>query len=173
MTNKDQKQQQHFTAPEQFDQAILDARKEKAKSQYYEGHYDSVARDFKYPATELHSFTTLESLVEFVAEKALNGQSRFKGYMMRQAVGYYDIRIMKPKKQQEQELKEILDQVEADYRSELAHDLEAKRQIMINQLVAQEKLKEQRKQEEKEQKILAQAQADADAYIQSLMKGSK
>lgn len=164
---------QHFQAPLTFSQEELIKRQEKAKSQYYEGHYDSVARDFKYPATELHSFTTLESLVDLVAEKALNGQSRFKGYMMRQAVGYYDIRIMKPKKQQEQELKEILDQVEADYRSELAHDLEAKRQIMINQLVAQEKLKEQRKQDEKEQKILAQAQADADAYIQSLMKGTK
>lgn len=171
MSNKEQKQ--HFTTPMQFSQSELEARQEKAKAQYLNGHYDHQSRDFVYPSTTLHSFNNLEELVDFVAEKALEGCPRFPGYMMRSGIAYYDIRVMKPKQQQEQELQALFEQVETDYRSELAHDLEAKRQILINQMVAQEKAKEEKKAQEKEQKLLAQATADADAYISSLIKEQK
>lgn len=161
---------QHFQTPMTFSQEELTKRQEKAKEQYYEGHYDSVARDFKYPSTELHSFTTLESLVDFLTEKALNNQPRFKGYMMRQAVGYYDVRIMKPQAQQDEELKDILAQVEADYRQELQDDLDAKKALLTEQLFQQQKNKELKEQQKKEEAQRAKASAEAEQYIQSLMQ---
>lgn len=163
---------QHFQTPLQFDQVTLDARKAKAQTNYLEGHYDSLARDFKYPATELHSFTTLESLVDFVAEKALNGQVRFKGYPMRMGVGYFDLRIMKPQSQQEHELKDILAQVESDYQQELQDDLDAKKALLTEQLFQQQKNKELKEQQKKEEAQRAKAAAEAELYIQSLMKGT-
>lgn len=163
---------QHFQTPMQYDQAILDARKDKAKSQYYEGHYDSVARDFKYPATELHSFTTLEALVDFLTEKALNNQPRFKGYMMRQAVGYYDVRIMKPQSQQDEELSSLLKQVEEEYKAEIESDVAAKTELLASQLYEQAQAKARKQAEEKERKERDAALKEAQSYVASLIGGS-
>lgn len=167
MSNKDQKQ--HFTAPMQFDQATLDARKEKARSKYYDGHYDSVARDFKYPSTELHSFNSLEALVDFLAERALNGQPRFKDYLMRQAVGYYDVRIMKPQAQQDEELSFLLQQVEEEYKAEIEADVKAKTELLAQQLYEQQQAKARKTEEEKERKARETAMKDAREYVTSLV----
>lgn len=170
MTNKDQK---HFTQPLTFSKDELTKRQEKAKSQYYEGHFDSVARDFKYPATELHSFTTLEALVDFLTEKALNNQPRFKGYMMRQAVGYYDVRIMKPLAQQDEELSLLLSDVEKEYRAEIEVDVKAKTELLASQLYEQQQAKARKAEEEKERKAKEHAMKEAEEYVASLMKGTK
>lgn len=164
---------QNFQTPMQYDQAILDARKDKAKSNYYEGHFDSVARDFKYPATELHSFTTLEALVDFLTEKALNNQPRFKGYMMRQAVGYYDVRIMKPQAQQDEELSLLLSDVEKEYRAEIEVDVKAKTELLASQLYEQQQAKARKAEEEKERKAKEHAMKEAEEYVASLMTGTK
>lgn len=168
MSNKEQKQ--HFQAPVTFSQEELTKRQEKAKSNYLTGHYDSLSRGFVYPATEIQSFTNLEALVDFVADKALSGQPRCKDYPMRQGVGYYDVRIMKPAQQQEQELQTIFAQVEAEYRQELQDDLEQKKALLTEQLYQQQKNKELKEQQKKEEAQRAKAAQEADAYIHSLMK---
>lgn len=164
---------QHFTAPLTFSQDELTKRQDKAKDQYYEGNYDSVSRDFKYPATELHSFTTLEALVDFLTEKALNNQPRFKGYMMRQAVGYYDVRIMKPQAQQDEELSLLLSDVEKEYSAEIEADVKAKTELLASQLYEQQQAKARKAEEEKERKAKEHAMKEAEEYVASLMIGTK
>lgn len=162
----------HFTQPLTFSKDELTKRQEKAKSQYYEGHFDSVARDFKYPATEIHSFSSLEALVDFLAEKAANGQPRFKGYLMRQAVGYYDVRIMKPQAQQDEELSFLLKQVEDEYVAEIASDVAAKTELLASQLYEQAQAKARKLAEEKERKERDAALKEAQSYVASLIGGS-
>lgn len=166
MTNETK---QHFQAPLTFSQDELTKRQDKAKGQYYEGHYDSVARDFKYPSTELHSFNSLEALVDFLAERALNGQPRFKDYLMRQAVGYYDVRIMKPQAQQDEELSFLLQQVEEEYKAEIEADVKAKTELLAQQLYEQQQAKARKTEEEKERKAKEQALKDAQEYVTSLV----
>lgn len=159
----------HFTQPMTFSQEELTNRQEKAKAQYYEGHFDSVARDFKYPATEIHSFSSLEALVDFLAEKSANGQPRFKGHLMRQAVGYYDVRIMKPQAQQDEELSFLLKQVEEEYKAEIEADVKAKTELLASQLFEQAQAKARKQEEEKERKAKEQALKEAQEYVSSLM----
>jgi hypothetical protein len=168
-----QEAKQNFTSPLTFSQEELTERQEKARIQYLEGHYDHQSRDFVYPATELHSFTTLETLCDFVAEKALEGCPRFPGYIMRSGIAYYDIRVMKPKQQQEQELQALFEQVETDYRQELQDDLEAKKALLTEQLYQQQKTKELREQQKKEDAQRAKAAEEAEKYIQSLLNEVK
>lgn len=163
----------HFTQPMIFSQEELTKRQEKAKFNYYEGNYDSVSRDFKYPATELHSFTTLEALVDFLTEKALNNQPRFKGYMMRQAVGYYDVRIMKPQAQQDEELSSLLKQVEEEYKAEIENDVMVKTELLASQLYEQSQAKAKKQAEEKERKEREAAMKEAQDYVASLIKEAK
>ncbi len=160
---------QHFQAPLTFSQEELTKRQEKAKFNYYEGYFDSVARDFKYPATEIHSFSSLEALVDFLAEKSANGQPRFKGYLMRQAVGYYDVRIMKPQAQQDEELSLLLSDVEKEYRAEIEVDVKAKTELLASQLYEQQQAKARKTEEEKERKAKEQALKDAQEYVTSLV----
>ena len=161
---------ENSTSDERFFQGGLP--QEKAKFNYYEGHFDSVARDFKYPATEIHSFSSLEALVDFLAEKSANGQPRFKGYLMRQAVGYYDVRIMKPQAQQDEELSFLLKQVEDEYVAEIASDVAAKTELLASQLYEQAQAKARKLAEEKERKERDAALKEAQSYVASLIGGS-
>lgn len=163
---------QVFQTPKTFSQEELAKRQEKAKSNYYEGHFDSVARDFKYPATEVHSFSSLEALVDFLTEKALNNQPRFKGYMMRQGVAYYDVRIMKPQAQQDEELSFLLKQVEEEYKAEVEEDVKAKTELLASQLYEQAQAKARKQAEEKERKERDAALKEAQEYVASLIGGS-
>lgn len=160
---------QVFQTPKTFSKDELTKRQEKAKFNYYEGHFDSVARDFKYPATEIHNFSSLEALVDFLTEKALNNQPRFKGYMMRQGVSYYDVRIMKPQAQQDEELSFLLKQVEEEYKAEIALDVAAKTELLASQLYEQAQAKARKQEEEKERKAREQALKEAQEYVSSLM----
>lgn len=172
MSNKEQKQ--HFTQPLQFDKAILAARQEKARHEYMEGFYQHNTRQWQHPATEVVEAHSLDALVDLMCEKALQGQQRYKQLQVATSpMGFSFAYVFKPQEAIEADLKALFEKVEADYNQELQDDLEAKRQILISQMVAQEKLKEEKKLQEKEKKILDQATADADAYIQSLMKEVK
>lgn len=171
MSNKEQKQ--HFTQPLQFDKAVLAARQEKARYEYMEGSYQHDTRQWQHPATEVVEAHSLDALVDLMCEKALQGQQRYKQLQVATSpMGFSFAYVYKSQEAIEADLKTLFEKVEEQYAQELQEDFEAKRQILINQMVAQEKLKEERKQQEKEQKLLAQATADADAYIQSLLKES-
>lgn len=157
-----------FTTPMSFNTETLANRKEKAKSSYLEGSFCKLSRDFKYPATELHSFNSLEALCDFVADKTLNGQVRFPGYLMRQGVAYYDLRIMKPKDQIESELTIIFAEVEAEYKAEIEADVKAKTELLAQQLYEQAQAKTRKAEEDKERKAREAAMKDAQDYVASL-----
>lgn len=162
-----------FTQPLQFDKAILAARQEKARHEYMEGFYKHDTRQWQHPATEVVEANSLDALVDLMCEKALQGQQRYKQLQVATSpMGFSFAYVYKPQEAIENDLKALFEKVEADYNQELQNDLEVKRQILISQMVAQEKLKEEKKAQEKEQKLLAQATADADIYIQSLLKES-
>lgn len=158
--------------PKKIETEELNKRQQKAKENYFDGYYQSYqysAGHFVYPATTLHDFKSIEELVDFVAEHAKQGRERFKGEPMRSAPGYYEVRLYKSQAEIDQDLKNLFDNVAADYQAEIDAHNEEQRQILINQLVEQEKAKERKKEQEREAKILAAAAATADEYFASVL----
>lgn len=172
MTNKDQKQ--HFTAPEQFDKAILAARQEKARHEYMEGFYQHNTRQWQHPATEVVEAHSLDALVDLMCEKALQGQQRYKQLQVATSpMGFSFAYVYKTQEAIEADLKALFEKVEADYNQELQDDLDAKKALLTEQLFQQQKNKELKEQQKKEEAQRAKAAAEAEQYIQSLMKGTK
>lgn len=92
---------------------------------------------------------------------------------MRQAVAYYDVRIMKPQAQQDEELSFLLKQVEELYKAEIESDVAAKTELLASQLYEQAQAKARKVEEDKERKAREQAQRDAEEYVASLVKEAK
>ncbi|MGE6243224.1 hypothetical protein [Ectopseudomonas guguanensis] len=161
-----------FTNPLQFSEQELQARKERAKERILNGYYNE--REWAYPAVNHLVFNSYEQVLQAVAEQVKAGNNLFTGHPLRMPIpGFFEVMFYKPEAEIQSLIAAECERVEAEYRQSLADDLENKRQILISQMVAQEKLKEEKKLQEKEKKILDQATADADAYIQSLMKEVK
>ncbi len=79
----------------------------------------------------------------------------------------------KPKAEIDALLEAEYQRVEAKYRQELQDDLEAKKQLLTEQLYNQQIAKEEKEKQKKLDAAKAQAAKEAEEYIQSLMKGDK
>lgn len=168
-----QKEVKHVAQPKAFNQEEFTRRKEAAKNRYMEGYYQSYqfsSGSFVYPATEDHTFTTLEDLVDFVVEKSKKGQERFKAEPMVSAVGFYAVRFYKPKAQIEEELDVIYQDVETEYKQEITEHNNAMKSLLAEQLLNAEIAKEQKKEDDRLAKMKAKAEADANEYYNSLME---
>lgn len=171
MTN--QNEVKHVKQPMTFNQEEFSLRKQVAKDRYMEGYYQSYqfsSGSYVYPATEDHSFHTLEDLVDFVVEKSKQGQERFKAEPMVSAVGFYAVRFYKPKAQIEEELDAIYQDVEKAYKQEITEHNNAMKTLLAEQLLNAEIAKEEKKENDRLAKMKAKAQADAEEYYSALME---
>ena len=156
-----------------FNPEVLSQRKEAVRDRYMSGFYQSYQYspgNFVYPATELHSFTSNEDLVDFAIEKALQGQTRFKQEPMQSGIGYFAIRIYKPADQIANELEALYQEAEDQYKQEIEDFNTSMKALLAQQLLDAELLKEQRKEEEKLAKMKAKAESEANDYYNALIK---
>ncbi|WP_439887738.1 hypothetical protein ACSX1C_00305 [Pseudomonas sp. MBLB4123] len=167
------KEVKHVKSPMIFNQEELAQRKEVVKDRYMSGYYQSYQYspgNFVYPATELHSFTSNEDLVDFAIEKALQGQTRFKQEPMQSGIGYFAIRIYKPQHEIEADLEVLYQEAEEAYRKEIEEHNEAMKALLAEQLLNAEIAKEERKEQERLAKMKAKAEAEAQEYYNALIK---
>lgn len=167
MSNK-----QVFTRPLQFSQSELDSRKAKAKNMILNGYYKDG--DWYYPAVNHLVLPGYDQLIQAVVEQTKSGNELFTGHVLRPPVsGFFEVMFYKPKAEIDALLDAEYQRVEAKYRQELQDDLEAKKQLLTEQLYNQQIAKEEREKQKKMDAAKAKAAQEAEEYIQSLMKGDK
>ncbi|SIQ91422.1 hypothetical protein [Aquipseudomonas alcaligenes] len=167
-----QNEKQHFTSPKLFNKAELEALKKSAENKILSGYFDGFG--WKYPAADLFSYTSYESLLAGVIQLTKEGREQFLDVVLRMpSHSYYEVMFFKPKAEIEKLISEAHKKAEEDYLAELEADKAEKTALLAKQLYEQNLAKERKAQEQKEHKAKEQAVKEAEEYVASLMKDNK
>lgn len=145
------------TIPACFSQEELNARQEKAKSNYVNGHIFRSEYGSSFVLDSCFTFhaSSLDLFVDGLVQLALNGQARHQFSNIVTTVGYYSTSVYKTAAEQDDDLQAIMQEVEENYLSELAED----KQKQIEAVAEQHLQTHIRKEAEKKEKELSSLKA--------------
>lgn len=168
---------QHVKQPMQFSQAELEQRQKAAQQRLLEGYWKETASGmngwYVHPCADQSAFNNPDSFLQFVEAQTKQGRERYPHIAAVITPTFFSVAYYKPQDELDAILAASDQQVEQDYRKEMADFNQAQITLLAEQLYAQEQKKKLDAEQKKEQTAKAKAMEEAQQYFASITQEKK